>query len=137
MWRVMPRALFSYRQFKVLSIGLLVAILTSCSAYDNHKHPDLESGKDFFNHHCESCHGLDGTGKLVSGTPANILTQRGHDAIVNYITRDINDQREMPVFSAMPYAEAAAIARYLLALQRQYDALPLNKKKPQALMIEP
>ncbi|MBL1260778.1 MAG: cytochrome c [Thiotrichaceae bacterium] len=133
----MPSTFFSRRYFKALSIGLLIGVLTACSRDDNHEHPDLTSGKDFFNHHCESCHGVDGTGKLVSSTPANILTQRGHDAIVNYITMDVNPQREMSVFSAMPHTEAAAVARYLLALQKQYHALPLDKKKPQALMIEP
>jgi len=138
---VMPKVLPKVR-FKILwptrlCVGLLVSMLTACASFDDHDHPDLTSGEDLFNHHCETCHGVDGSGKLVSGTPANILTQRGRDSIVNYITSNVNPQREMPVFKAMPYAEAIAITNHLLVLQRDYEMLPLNKKKPRELMIKP
>jgi len=121
-----------------LCAALFITILGACSIeHDNHEHPELTTGEAFFNHHCAECHGEDGTGRLVSQTPANILTRRGKGGIVNYITLDINPQRKMPVFSAMPHAEASAIASYLLELQQRYEAAPLNRKKPQALMIEP
>lgn len=121
-----------------LTIVFLIVILTACSgARDEHDHPELQSGDDFFNRHCVECHGKDGTGKLVSQTPANILTQRGRNGIVEYITTDINPQRKMPIFAAMPYQEAEAIANHLLELQQLYDALPNNMKKPPQLLIEP
>jgi len=135
--KVLPDVMFKISRSTRLCAGLLVIMLTACTSFDEHDHPDLKSGEDLFNHHCETCHGVDGSGKLVSGTPANILTERGRDAIVNYITSNVNPQREMPVFSAMPYAEAIAITSHFLVLQRDYDALPLNKKKPLELMIEP
>ena len=117
----------------------LVAIfgLTACSDFDDHNHITLKSGEELFNHHCEDCHGVDGTGKLVTQTPANILTHKGRDDIISYITSNVNPERTMPVFSTMPYAEATAIANHLLRLQQQYEALPLNKKKPQQFLIEP
>ena len=135
--KALPEAAFKIPWLIRLCAGLLVSMLTACASYDDHDHPDLKSGEELYNHHCETCHGVDGSGKLVSGTPANILTQRGRDAIVNYITSNVNPQREMPVFNAMPYAEAIAITNYLLVLQREYEMLPLNKKKPRELMIEP
>jgi hypothetical protein len=135
--KALPKATFNILWSTRLCAGLLVSMLTACTSFDDHDHPDLKSGEDLFNHHCETCHGVDGSGKLVSGTPANILTQRGRDGIVNYITSNVNPQREMPVFNAMPYAEAIAITNHLLVLQRDYDALPFNKKKPLELMIEP
>jgi len=135
--KVLPDVMSKISRSIWLCIGFLVCTLTACASFDDHDHPDLKSGEDLFNHHCETCHGVDGSGKLVSGTPANILTERGLDAIVNYITSNVNPQREMPVFSAMPYTEAIAITNHLLVLQRDYDALPFNKKKPLELMIEP
>ncbi len=125
-----------------LSITLVIALiitgaLTACSSRDDHEHPDLKSGEALFNHHCAECHGEDGTGKLVSQTPANILTKRGRDGIVKYVTTNINPQREMPVFSTMSFTEAAAIATHLIKLQQTYEATPNNMKKPQVLMIEP
>ncbi len=114
-------------------IGLmLITVLTACSSRDDHDHPNLKTGADLFNHHCAECHGEEGTGKLVSQTPANILTRRSRDGIAKYITTSVNPQREMPVFSTMP-----AIASHLLILQQLYEATPNNMKKPQVLMIAP
>jgi len=121
---------------RLLFTGLVI-ILSACSYHDNHDHPELRSGSDFFNHHCTECHGEDGTGLLVKQTPANILTKRNREGIVKYVTTNVNPQREMPVFSAMPYTEASAIANYLLKLQQVYEATPNEKKKLRALMIEP
>lgn len=126
------------RRLSLICAGVVVISLVACSAErDNHLHPELTTGEAFFNHHCAECHGEDGTGRLVSQIPANILTRLGRTGVVNYMTTDINSQREMPVFRTMPYAEADAIAHYLFELQQHYEETPLNQKKPQELMIEP
>jgi len=122
-----------------ISLICMFALITliACSNRDNHDHPKLISGKALFNHHCADCHGEDGTGKLADRTPANILTQKGHQDIVKYVTTESNSNREMPVFSTMPYSEASKIASHLLSLRKFYDTTPNNQKKPRPLLIEP
>lgn len=120
-----------------VTVGL-VLLLTACSKYsDQHDHPHLVTGEALYNHHCSGCHGKDGTGMLADQTPANILTMRGRDGIIDYITTPVNPNRKMPVFATMPPAEAAKIASHLLALKKAYDKQPFNKKKPEELMIQP
>jgi mono/diheme cytochrome c family protein len=118
--------------------ALIAALLTACTRQtDNHDHPHLVTGKELFDYHCSGCHGKDGTGMLADQTPANILTYRGRDGIIEYMTRPVNPQRKMPVFATMPPAEAARIASYLLQLKKAYDKKPFNEKKPEELMIQP
>jgi len=113
-------------------------VLAACSKYsDKHDHPHLVTGEALFNYHCSACHGQDGTGMLADQTPANILTLRGRDGIIEYITQPVNPNRKMPVFANMPPAEAAKIASHLLELKKAYDKKPFNQKKPEELMIQP
>jgi len=122
---------------KQMLCGLIAAVsLFACSARDRHDHPDLLTGEQLFNHHCEECHGVDGTGKLVEQIPANILTRRDLNGIVAYITTPVN-HKKMPVFKTMPRAEAEKIARHLLSLRRSYADTPNGVKKPRQLLIEP
>lgn len=138
MLRVMPKASLNVlRSIKLCVVLTILNGLSACTNHDDHDHPNLKSGEALFNYHCEDCHGANGTGKLVSQTPANILTERGRDGIINYVTTHASPQRKMPVFSTMPYSEATAIANHLRVLQQRYEALPLNQKKPQELMIKP
>lgn len=121
-----------------LFMGLsLIGMLTACSHRDDHDHPDLTTGEALFDHHCAECHGVDGTGLLADQTPANILTQRSRDGIVDYMTKPLNPKRKMPVFATMPIAEAALIAGHLLELKQSYEDIPISKKKPRGLMIAP
>jgi mono/diheme cytochrome c family protein len=117
---------------------LAAAIVAGCSKdRDNHDHPDLTTGEELFNYHCAECHGDDGTGKLVKGTPANILTRKDMRGIVDYITGDTGQGRKMPVFATMSGTEAAKIAAYLIELRDRYDDLPENKRKNRHLLIDP
>ena len=111
--------------------------MTACSNRDDHNHPELKTGEALFNHHCAECHGEDGTGKLADRTPANILTQKNHQGIIDYIVSDINPERKMPVFRNMPASEASLIASHLLTLRRVYEATADEKKKNKSLLIEP
>ncbi len=124
--------------FRAVLMSILASVtLIACSNRDNHDHPNLKTGKALFNHHCADCHGKDGTGKLADQTPANILTKRDHRGIINYVTSNVNPNRDMPVFSNMSHAEAAKIASHLLSLRNTYNATPNNQKKPRPLLIEP
>ncbi len=121
-------------------VGLMLCTaLTACSKPlpDDHDHPSLKTGQALFNYHCAGCHGEDGTGMLESRTPANILSLRGLNGIVNYVTTPINPKRVMPVFRHMPNAEAIAIAKHLMKLRQDYWVTPNNLKKPEELMIQP
>ena len=121
----------------ILVILFLLSTLTACSSNDNHDHPALKTGKDLYNLHCAECHGEDGTGRLVDRTPANILTQKRQQEIIDYITTEVDSTRKMPVFSNMPRSEASKIAQYLVYLKQLYEATPDEKKKNKALLIQP
>lgn len=122
-------------------LGLMLCLaLPACSERqpDNHDHPSLKTGAELYDYHCAGCHGEDGTGMLESRTPANILTVRGLNGIVNYITTPINAQhRRMPIYINMSRAEAIAIAKHLMQLREGYWDTPANLKKPEELMIKP
>jgi|GEM_PF-408895 len=125
--------------FPFFGLVLCAVALTACSKRepDDHDHPSLTTGEALYNYHCANCHGEDGTGMLESRTPANILTVRGQNGIVNYVTTPINAQRRMPIFSKMSRAEAITIAKYLMKLREGYWDTPNNLKKPEELMIRP
>ena len=112
--------------------------LASCSKdRDVHVHPNLLTGEELFNFHCAECHGEDGTGRLVDGTPANILTGKDVEEIVRYITADTGGGRKMPVFAEMPKSEAEKIAEHLIDLKRVYDSEGENQRKNRELLIKP
>lgn len=118
---------------------LMVALtLAGCSEdRDRHDHPNATTGEALFELHCAECHGDDGTGRLVDRTPANILTTKNLQGIVDYMVNDTGQGRKMPVFATMPGLEARKIAAYLMELQTRYDNLAENKKKSRELMIDP
>lgn len=101
-------------------LAVIVLSFAGC-ARDAHDHPALRTGKQLFDHHCAECHGVDGAGRLFDGRPANILTLRDRDGIVDYIRGGGRHERTMPAFAAMPDAEARKIADHLLALKQYAD----------------
>ena len=118
----------------LLLLGAMMAVcLTGCSR-DQHDHPKLTTGEQLFNYHCAECHGMQGTGKLFDGIPANILSKKSPEEISRYITTETGYIREMPVFSTMPADEAKAITDHLFTLQKTYDK---NGPQIKQLLIEP
>jgi len=117
----------------LLLAAMIVVGLSGCSR-DRHDHPDLTTGEQLFNYHCAECHGVQGTGSLFDGIPANILTQKSPHEIITYIITDTGPERKMPVFSSMPAAEAKIITGYLFMLQKTYDNTGSQIKQ---LLIEP
>jgi mono/diheme cytochrome c family protein len=112
---------------------MVVVSLSGCSR-DQHDHPNLTTGEQLFNYHCAECHGVQGTGKLFDGIPANILTQKSPQEITQYITTETGHERDMPVFSTMQTDEAKAITDHLLELKKIYDKNGLQIKQ---FLIEP
>jgi len=113
--------------------AMIVGCLTGCSQ-DQHDHPNLTTGEQLFNYHCTECHGVQGTGKLFDGIPANILTNKSPRQIALYITTDTGQEREMPVFTNMPIDEAKAITDHLLTLKESFDK---DDSQIKQLLIEP
>ena len=113
--------------------AIIVVSVFGCSP-DHHDHPNLTTGEQLFNYHCVECHGVQGTGSLFDGTPANILTIKSSEEIITYITTETGERREMPVFGTMPADEAKAITNHLLTLQKTYDKKSSQIKQ---LLIEP
>jgi cytochrome c553 len=119
---------------KALLVGTLLAMSMLGCSRDQHDHPHLTTGEQLFTYHCAECHGMQGTGSLFDGIPANILTQKSPEQIVTYITTATGQKREMPVFSAMPADEAKVITDHLIALQKTYGQHGSQIKQ---LLIEP
>lgn len=119
---------------KPLLLWAMVLMSLSGCSQDQHDHPNLTTGEQLFNFHCAECHGVQGTGKLINGTPAIILTKKGPSEITTYITTETGHERDMPVFSTMPADEAKIITDHLITLQTTFD-----KKGPQIeqFLIEP
>ncbi len=101
----------------------LFALLAACDAQvDVHRHPELKSGKDYFDYHCAGCHGYDGEGSFLEGIPANILTSMSFSEIVNLVRFGrSHENRSMPVFKSMSEKEAVAIVKYLKKLRKEFD----------------
>jgi len=128
------------QRFLYCALMCLLAIvgMAACTKNrDQHDHPNLTTGEELFNYHCAECHAKDGTGRLVEKTPANILTHKDAEGIVNYIITDTGMGRKMPVFATMPRGEAYKIAAYLIELKNRYNSLGENKRKNRALLIDP
>jgi len=122
----------------VAACAIVAIALAGCAKHrDRHDHPNLTTGEALFDYHCAECHGEDGTGRLVERTPANILTHKGLQGIVDYIVTDTGQGRKMPVFATMPRAEARMIATYLLQLRAKYDSQGENQRKNRELLIDP
>jgi mono/diheme cytochrome c family protein len=113
--------------------AVVVLSLSGCSQ-DQHDHPTLTTGEQLFNYHCAECHGMQGTGNLFEGIPANILTQKSHQEIINYITTETGHKRDMPVFTTMPLDEAKVITDHLITLKKSFDK---NGSQIKQLLIEP
>ena len=54
----------------------------------------IGTNEQLFNFHCAECHGVQGTGKLINGTPAIILTKKGPSEITTYITTETGHGRD-------------------------------------------
>ena len=113
--------------------AVVVVSLSGCSQ-DQHDHPTLTTGEQLFNYHCAECHGMQGTGNLFEGIPANILTQKSHQEIIHYITTETGHKRDMPVFTTMPLDEAKVITDHLITLKKSFDK---NGSQIKQLLIEP
>lgn len=115
-----------------LSVMVIISVL-GCSQ-DQHDHPSLITGEELFNYHCAECHGVQGTGRLLDGIPASILTKKSPQEIANYITTGTKQNREMPVFSTMPADEAKVITEHVFTLKEAYDK---NGAQIKQFLIEP
>lgn len=95
--------------------GLMgVLILAGCDRVDNHDHPHLKTGEEFFNHHCASCHGRAGGGNFLDGIPAVKYTPMKISEIVDHIRGHGRDgDTRMPQFSDMSVHEAERIAVFI------------------------
>lgn len=104
--------------------------LTGCSSNDDHNHPQLISGQQFFEHHCAHCHDKTGQGTFLKGVPASIATKKTQTEIVLYLQEGPHTfKSKMPIFSSMPDKEAFKIAQYLLELKRSYYNDPNHRDK--------
>ncbi len=112
---------FNFFSQKISLFLLIVIILVTACSKDQHDHPELRTGEDFFNAHCAGCHKPDGTGLFLKGIPANISTNKNISEIILYIKQgEQSSHSKMPVFKTMPDAEASKIARHLLTLKNSY-----------------
>ncbi|MCW8932479.1 MAG: cytochrome c [Gammaproteobacteria bacterium] len=110
-------------------IVFLIILLSACGK-DQHNHPELKTGKDFFEYHCAACHKKDGQGMFLKGIPANVATNKNQAEIILHIKEGSqSDNVQMPVYKNMPDDEAQKIALYLLLLKKNFFKNPDNQDK--------
>ncbi len=99
---------------QVLAGIACLLMVTACDRVDDHDHPQLKTGEQFYNHHCSSCHGRSGDGTFLKGVPAVKYTEMKIREIVEHIRGHgrAGDTR-MPQFSDMSVHEAERIAVYI------------------------
>ncbi len=107
---------------KILFIVLSLCCLFSCSQEDrdNHDHPQLTTGKDFYNYHCAGCHRESGMGKVMQGMPPVLYSKLTHSKMRKKITQGHKDSK-MASFKNMPKDEARKITRYVNSLARKRE----------------
>ncbi len=106
---------------KLIVIGLSLTVLTACLPSAEHDHPQLRSRDALYEYHCVGCHGKDGRGGTVSLAEANFLEKRmTHAAMINYLLRNNNPDRKMPVFDTMLRSEAMLIIDQVFVLRKQH-----------------
>ncbi len=94
--------------------ALGVFVLVACSRDDDHRHPQLKTGKQLYVHHCASCHQDAGDGAFVQGVPPLKDTSMTYRQMTDHIRgHGRADDSRMPEFSTMSQKEAEAIAVYI------------------------
>ena len=89
-------------------------ILMGCEQADVHRHPQLKTGEQLYNHHCAACHQRSGDGAFLDGIPAVTYTPMKIHEIVDHIRgHGRSDDSRMPRFSSMSTHEAERIAVYI------------------------
>ncbi len=100
-------------------LGLLLGLTgPGCSGRDDHRHPQLTTGRQLFDHHCADCHAKSGKGLFWLGVPSNADTQLSREEVALKIRRGALTEHRMPMFQTMSYREADQIAGYLMQLGR-------------------
>ncbi len=99
----------------------LMFTLTACSQYDDeHDHPDLKTGKDFYNYHCAECHKASGMGQIIHGIPPLLYSNLNRTEMRKMITSDrLHSKSNMPVFKKMPAREARSIVSHIVRLGKE------------------
>jgi mono/diheme cytochrome c family protein len=97
------------------AVAVLVLALAGCGETDEHDHPGLTTGAQFYEYHCSACHKMTGQGTFLAGIPALTSTDlAGADIVALIRGHGRADTTKMPSFDDMPDAEAQAIAAYVL-----------------------
>jgi mono/diheme cytochrome c family protein len=96
---------------------LLSLFQLSCSDedFDVHDHPQLTTGKDYYNLHCASCHRESGMGQVIKGIPPVLYSNLTHSKMRKKIMNG-HEGSKMNVFTNMPKDEARKITRYVTQL---------------------
>lgn len=105
------------KRIAIFLFFILFLWLLSCSKkdFDIHDHPELTTGKDFYNFHCASCHRESGMGQVIKGIPPVVYTNLTHSKMRKLIMRG-HEGGKMNVFKKMPKDEARKITRYVKKL---------------------
>jgi len=136
----LPVHFLKYQNRQIISYCFIVLMLVSCGK-DSHDHPQLTTGKQFFDYHCASCHDTNGLGDFLKGIPSSILNNKNSSELIHYIRHDnvlknAPKRDKMPVFKTMPDKEARLIARHLLKLK--YNNIQKNKQlDKQSSLLKP
>ena len=104
----------------ILTTLFLLPLFTLPGCSDDsgdHKHPELTSGKQLFEHHCSECHQKDAKGKFFYGFPDLVKLKLDINKIRLQVLGKESPERKMPSFSSMPDDEVQKIAEYIISLK--------------------
>jgi len=104
------------RIIKVLFFTSLLWLI-SCSQqdFDVHDHPELTTGKDYYDFHCANCHRKSGMGQVIKGIPPATYSKLTHSKMRKKIMNG-HEGSKMNIFKKMPKGEARKITRYVTKL---------------------
>lgn len=98
----------------ILVTALLALLAVACGGDDEHRHPQLKTGKQLYMHHCASCHQNAGGGAFMRGIPPVKDTSMTYREMTDHVRgRNRIEGSRMPAFATMPKAEAEAISIYI------------------------
>jgi len=105
------------KRITTLVIFISLYGLISCSQpdFDIHDHPELTTGKDYYNFHCANCHRKSGMGQVIKGIPPVTYSKLTHSKMRKKIMNG-HEGSKMNVFEKMPKDEARRITRYVSKL---------------------
>jgi len=111
----------------IMKVNLLIIFfvvmvcVVACSKvdHDNHNHPELSTGKEFYSLHCAECHRESGMGKVMNGIPPVTYSKLTQSQMLKFmLSEHLGKGKNMLTYPNMPEDEAISIISHIKRLSR-------------------